>query len=291
MLKKIKSLLKRVTPVYNIYVSLRDSERGTTSLNVLREFAAYKPNSSGSYKDRSSLTISTIKNIFPSLERLGAFSGITVDETESPEEFFNVQSEDLLEINRMASLFNHYGSDKSTTHDYHRIYAPILCKLPKAAKIIEIGLGTNNTDVVSTMGCNGIPGASLRAFRDFCPKAKIYGADIDSRILFNEERIETFYVDQLSTESLQKLASNVGSNFDLVIDDGLHSPDANVNTLLFGLSVVKTNGWVVIEDIGTTPCHRSIWLVIASLIDRKKFKPVLFRSLGGVLVFAVQKIN
>ena len=54
-------------------------------------------------------------------------------------------------------------------------------------KIFEIGLGTNNIDIVSTMGKKGHPGASLRAFRDFCPNAEIYGADFDSRILFQEK--------------------------------------------------------------------------------------------------------
>ena len=190
----MKHLLKKITPAYKLYVDLKrkNQERGVTLLNVLREFTAYKPCSSGSYKDKSSLTINTIKNIFPSLERLAALSGITVEEVENPEEFFNVSTEGLEEIRKIAGLFKLYGSDKSTTNDYHRIYAPILCDSSKTAKILEIGLGTNNTDIVSTMGCNGTPGASLRAFRDFCPKAEIYGADVDSRILFSEDRIKTF---------------------------------------------------------------------------------------------------
>ena len=40
------------------------------------------------------------------------------------------------------------------------------------------------------------PGASLRAWRDYFVKADIYGADIDKKILFNENKIKNFYVDQ-----------------------------------------------------------------------------------------------
>ena len=34
---------------------------------------------------------------------------------------------------------------------------------------------------------------------------EIYGADIDKDILFTEDRIKTFYVDQLSADSIKKM--------------------------------------------------------------------------------------
>ena len=70
------------------------------------------------------------------------------------------------------------------------------------SNLLEIGLGSNNTDLVSSMGKEGKPGASLRAFRDFCINAEVIGADIDKRILFKEDRIKTFYVDQTNNSSL-----------------------------------------------------------------------------------------
>ena len=74
--------------------------------------------------------------------------------------------------------------------------------------ILEIGLGTNNVDVVSNMGRDGIPGASLRAFRDYLINSKIYGADIDKSILFSEERIETYFVDQTNDTSFENFDDN-----------------------------------------------------------------------------------
>jgi hypothetical protein len=105
----------------------------------------------------------------------------------------------------LKALFDHHGSDKANSHNYHILYSSILGDGEKIENIFEIGLGTNNSDVVSNMGSGGKPGASLRAFRDYCPNANIYGADIDSRILFSEERIRTFYLDQTRLDSFQNL--------------------------------------------------------------------------------------
>ena len=76
--------------------------------------------------------------------------------------------------------------------------------------------------IKSSMGSIGKPGASLRMWKDYF-QYNIYGADIDRDILFNEERINTYYVDQLNTESIKSMWKDIGLNdFDIIIDDGLH---------------------------------------------------------------------
>jgi len=289
MLGSLKIFSKKIDPLYKLYLKVMNPENGITALNVLKSFSPFKPNSAGSYRVRSALTISTINNVFPSLENLLPFSSGIAIPTLNVDQFMD-DPENLRSSLRLADSFNYYGSDKSTRHDYHKIYGPILNDFSSIKKILEVGLGTNNSDIVSTMGSSGKPGASLRAFRDFCPYADIYGADIDSRILFQEERIETYYVDQLSITSLRELASNTGTDFDLVIDDGLHSPDANINTLVLGLSIVKVNGWVVIEDIGQTAGHQALWVVTSTLLDQKRFKATLLKC-KGAFVLAVQRIS
>ena len=151
----------------------------------------------------------------------------------------------------LKSLFVAHGSDKSTSHNYHEIYGQILSELgSKKLNILEIGLGTNNPDTPSNMGVNGKPGASLRAWREFSPETVVVGADIDERILFQEERISTYALDQLSDEAWEKFKSNlVDQQFDLIIDDGLHSPAANLKTIKYLLSFLKPNGSMVIEDV------------------------------------------
>ena len=154
------------------------------------------------------------------------------------------------------------------------------------SNILEIGLGTNNTDLVSSMGKEGKPGASLRAFRDFCTNAEVIGADIDNRILFKEDRIKTFYVDQTSNSSLNDLKDNFTNKFDLIIDDGLHSPDANINTLRVAITLIKKGGSIVIEDINIKAID--IWMTMSNLLPSNIFKSQIIEA-EGALLFLVQK--
>jgi hypothetical protein len=163
-------------------------------------------------------------------------------------------------------------SDKSTTHNYHILYSFIFDKLGVNSNlnILEIGLGTNNPYMVSSMGSGGRPGASLYSFRDYLPNTNIYGCDIDRNILFESERIKTFYVDQLDFATFDDFSTKIGNTkFDLIIDDGLHSIGANFNTLLFALDNLNENGWIAIEDIQNTENWKSIDFVLNST---KKYK-------------------
>jgi cephalosporin hydroxylase len=147
-------------------------------------------------------------------------------------------------------------------------------------------MGTNNPDVVSNMGAFGKPGASLRAFRDFLPNAKVYGADIDRRILFTEDRIETFFVDQTEPAAFVELDKSIPSDLDLIIDDGLHSPNANIYTMQFALPKIKVGGWFVIEDIALQALP--VWEVVAALLP-DRYEPYIYRA-ASTIVFAVKRI-
>jgi hypothetical protein len=102
------------------------------------------------------------------------------------------------------------------------------------------------------MGENGRPGASLRAWAEFFPKARLIGCDIDSRVLFTEDRILTYQLDQTNTDSwsnLKSIFSNSGQLFDLIIDDGLHTPSANLKTIIESASLLAPTAYIVIEDV------------------------------------------
>jgi SAM-dependent methyltransferase len=168
------------------------------------------------------------------------------------EDIFNVDALNDPDCVNLASLLKSYGSDKSTDHNYYIAYATLLKgKKEQPINILEIGLGTNNIDVMSNMGTFGKPGASLRSFRDMYKNANIYGADVDKRILFSEERIKTFFVDQTNPASFDELKKQLnGIQFDLIIDDGLHNSQANLNTTNFALDLLKPDGIFIIEDVG-----------------------------------------
>ena len=79
------------------------------------------------------------------------------------------------------------------------------------------------------MTASGKPGASLRVWRDYFNNAQVIGADIDKRILFQEDRINTYEVNQLNPTSIKNMWSNIKyDNFDIIIDDGLHTLKAGL---------------------------------------------------------------
>lgn len=258
----IKGRLKRV-PI------IRRAARGIfgianrRKLELLQSLEAFAPNSAGTSKELVALALLDAKQIFPVLELVLKSAGRDLLPVVKADAFPENESERDFAA-RLAELFNKYGSDKSRLHNYENIYGPVLSRCGKVEALLEVGLGTNNKDVVSNMGAKGAPGASLRAFRDFLPGASINGADVDRRILFTEDRIKTFFVDQTDPYSFNELAEGGPASYDLVIDDGLHSPAANLAVLNFALQRVRPGGWIVVEDIAASAVP--VWQVVAALL-------------------------
>jgi hypothetical protein len=163
--------------------------------------------------------------------------------------------------NLLSELSHKYNSDKGAPENsiqkldwnYH-IYTDIYYLLfnlnrQKINTVFELGIGTNNLRYRSNMGTKGTPGASLRMWRDFFPNAVIIGADVDRDILFQENRIETFYVDQTDESSISELWNKIDHDFEIMIDDGLHSFEANINFLSNSFHKLKIGGVYLIEDI------------------------------------------
>jgi hypothetical protein len=154
---------------------------------------------------------------------------------------------------RFCRIMTKHGSDKGRGwHNYTTVYSVIFDNYQdKHANIFELGLGTNNPALVSSMGTTGKPGASLRAWRELFPHAQIYGGDIDRDVLFNEERISTFYCDQTNDDSIDELWERVSPSegLDIIIDDGLHTFFANCCFLEASLGKLNNSGIYVVEDI------------------------------------------
>jgi SAM-dependent methyltransferase len=145
-----------------------------------------------------------------------------------------------------------YGSDKGRLNYYTPIYSALFKdRSNEPVRIFELGLGTNNTELPSNMGPYGAPGASLRGWRELFPNARVYGADVDRSILFEEDRIKTFYCNQLDQSSIRDLWSNPGLNegADILIEDGLHTLEANICFLEGSLRHLRPGGIYVTEDI------------------------------------------
>ena len=143
---------------------------------------------------------------------------------------------------QLAALFNKYDCDKASKHLYHTVYGPELEHLrDKPINILEVGV---------------FKGASTAAWLEYFPQATIYGLDIFTRVnpkdipVLNDPRVKWLKADSTSLDVITNIKEAWPHiRFDVIIDDGLHTPRANASTLgnLFGL--LKTNGIYFIEDV------------------------------------------
>jgi hypothetical protein len=193
----------------------------------------------------------------------------------------------------LGKLLTNYGSDKATRHEYHKLYGYLLNgQRHRPLQLLEIGIGSGDPDIPSNMGESAKPGASLRAFRDWGQSFEIFGADIDRNVLFCEERITTFLVDQRDDKSIQSLANHFDKHsIDVIIDDGLHEPWANINTLNVAFGLLKPGGYLVIEDIRDE--HLGTWGVVACLLSNWGAQGPSFRLIRckETSVFVLQASN
>lgn len=165
--------------------------------------------------------------------------------------------------NYLSKLCEYYGTDKGyiefdkktpygwKPHSYSFFYNSLFSHCRDNIKLVfECGIGTNYPDAIGNMTSAGKPGASLKVWKDYFKNAKIFGADIDKRILFQEERINTYEVNQLDSSSIKKMWSNININdFDLIIDDGLHTFEAAMTLFLNSFDKLKKDGIYIIEDV------------------------------------------
>lgn len=161
-----------------------------------------------------------------------------------------------------------HGSDKggfagigrhNYTLYYHRLFAD---KRAVIDSVFECGIGSTRSDIPYTMGEDGTPGASLRAWRDYFPNANIYAADIDRDILNPEDRILKFFCDQTDPTSIAALWNHpelASRTFDIIIEDGLHEFQAQSLFMKQSLHKLRDRGVYICEDVRDGDFH--LWHV------------------------------
>lgn len=157
-------------------------------------------------------------------------------------------------LTSLTSIMNRHGSDKGSGHHNYTEYYSLLFSPLRDEKIslLEIGIGTVNPTIPSSMiGTPGgyTPGSSLRGWQEYFPQGKIYGCDIDTDILFQTDRISTFFLDQTNPEIISSQVCNREETWDIIIDDGLHHFPTNWAVLKQIFHKLKPTGIYIIEDI------------------------------------------
>jgi hypothetical protein len=304
MKKAIVSFIKPIPLVYpalkSVYYSVLRIKSSVSTLQqeisdkrnrnpTTDSMPIFRPWSAGDYSLLSKLTLLSANQTFPLMAKMADDLHGELKIYSVREFWLTIGTNDEVFAEQLKEKFNFYGSDKATMHDYYLVYAAILSAKKQIGGLLEIGMGTNNEKIASNMSKFGKPGASLRAFRDFLPTAMIYGADFDQSILFEEERIKSYFVDQTDASTFQLLSDVIPNNLDVIIDDGLHAPNANIATLNFALAKLKNrpDSWIIIEDIPEVAAP--IWKVVAAVLPSELYQSYLIHSKASYM-FVCNKI-
>lgn len=133
-----------------------------------------------------------------------------------------------------------HGTDKSSVHhDYLHFYERLLSPLrhQENATILEIGI---------------YEGASLKTWEEFFSRALIIGLDIHPQPTMKQTtRCQIEQADQSNALQILDVGVRRGP-FDVVIDDGSHRWDHQIDSFRLLFPFVKAGGYYILEDLDTS---------------------------------------
>lgn len=169
-----------------------------------------------------------------------------------------------------------YWTLKYHQHHYTDVYSKLLDEMRDSKlSLLEIGVAQ---------------GASLRTFRDYMPKASIFGIDIYPESVLVEPRINAIVGDSTEKESAEELCRlNGKQKFDVILDDGSHYIEHQAKTFINMWPYLKNGGLYIIEDIwGVEELEKRIKDFRSDLkIDKFDLRPK--SGYGDSLIITVKK--
>ena len=181
----------------------------------------------------------------------------------------------------LTEIANRLGTDKGTQHfEYHsytETYQELFYPLKdEKIKMLEIGVADPR-----------FPGASIQMWTEFFSNIDFIGFDINQDCKkYEKENVQIFIGDQSVTEDLNQCVSQYGGDYDIIIDDGLHTHFHHIKSFEALYPHLKENGLYVIEDLHAYDCINTIeWFKEKNipfelhnnnklLIHRKQTKPL-----------------
>lgn len=141
-------------------------------------------------------------------------------------------------MSSLIELIDNSITDKNTTHSYLELYESLLIsKKEKAKNVLEIGVDN---------------GGSIKLWYDYFQNASIYGIDIkfkDSIAIFqNKERICLSCFDAYE-EEIYKTRFIKNIKFDMILDDGPHTLESQVQCIKLYSQLLTEDGIFIIEDV------------------------------------------
>lgn len=185
--------------------------------------------------------ISELKNT----ELLNYMENTSLEITEN--EILSFLDEDkLAERTDLCGILEKYGSDKcSDWHNYSALYDYFFKHFRnEEINFFEVGI---------------YHGSSVKSWREYFSKAKIYAADVDEKTFetISDLDVEYFYCDQDKPQSIRNMWKNDSLNdiqFDVIIDDGKHEFISNINFFKESIHKLKPGGIFIVEDLTVSTC-------------------------------------
>jgi 23S rRNA U2552 (ribose-2'-O)-methylase RlmE/FtsJ len=124
--------------------------------------------------------------------------------------------------------------DKGTAHSYIDEYQRLLTPYRDNSTVLEIGL------------CMG---ESLLMWEEFFTNSKVFGVDITPHLLLEliEDNTHNIIIADATKETILEHFSN--ETFDVIIDDGSHRLDDQVDTFKLFKDKMNSGGIFIIEDV------------------------------------------
>ena len=141
----------------------------------------------------------------------------------------------------LKKIFAKNKCDKNE-HMYYEVYEPYLEPMKEQPiQILEVGI---------------FKGTSLKSWHEYLPNADLYGIDIFTRLkpedvpILKKDRVHWIQADSMVNSIQDKIIETWGDvKFDVIIDDGLHTPEANAKTFENLMPFLKDDGVFFIEDV------------------------------------------
>lgn len=168
-----------------------------------------------------------------------------------------VYSEEFKKSTELCGILKEFKSDKSSDwHNYSALYHYMFSHLTEVPmNIFEVGI---------------YEGGSVRSWKKYFKNGEIYAGDVEQRCFVNEERIKSFYCDQdnpASIDSMWNILELKDIMFDIIIDDGKHEFQSNINFLLHSIHKLKNGGIFIIEDL-TIPTYNQFENIVSELKEK-----------------------
>lgn len=136
------------------------------------------------------------------------------------------------------------GTDKHGGHYYAQHYQHHFAPLRhRALNILEIGIGGYEDPKAG--------GESLRMWKAYFHRSRIFGLDIYDKSHHDEKSIRTFRGSQIDAGFLEGVVREIGT-VDIIIDDGSHHNDHVITTFNILFPLLSPNGIYVVEDLQTS---------------------------------------